>query len=127
MADVNRGNRPLSPHLTIYRWPMTMMMSIAHRITGIGLTLGALLIVWWLSAAASGPEYFADVDGFLTSWLGLLLLVPSLLAFWFHFFNGIRHLMWDVGYGLQMPEVARSGVAALVATAILFVLTLLIA
>jgi succinate dehydrogenase / fumarate reductase, cytochrome b subunit len=127
MADVNRGNRPLSPHLSVYRWQITMVMSIAHRITGVGLTLGALLGVWWFLAAASGPEAFARADGFLTSWFGLLLLIPSLLAFWYHFMNGMRHLMWDTGYGMDIPEVYTSGYAALGGTVFLTILTLLLA
>jgi succinate dehydrogenase / fumarate reductase cytochrome b subunit len=69
MAEVNRGNRPLSPHLTIYRRSLSMMMSIGHRITGCGLAVGGLLLVWWLLAAARGPESFAFVDGILTSWI----------------------------------------------------------
>ncbi|MEE8454346.1 MAG: succinate dehydrogenase, cytochrome b556 subunit, partial [Limibaculum sp.] len=73
MADVNRGKRPLSPHLQIYRPQLTMVLSIFHRMTGVGLALGAVLVVWWLIAAATGPEYFATVDGLLTSWVGLLV------------------------------------------------------
>ena len=70
MADLNRGNRPLSPHLQIYRPQLTSVLSIFHRMTGVGLTLGVVLLVWWLIAAATSPEYFAVVDGLLTSWLG---------------------------------------------------------
>ena len=78
MADVNRGNRPLSPHLTVYRRQLNMMMSIVHRVTGCGLALGGVLVVWWFLAGARGPESFAFVDGLLTSWIGgLVLIVPA--------------------------------------------------
>ena len=109
MADGKRVERPLSPHITIYRPQLTSMLSIVHRITGVGLALGAVLIVWWFLAAATSPAYFAYVDGLLTSVIGLLILVGSLWAFWYHFFNGIRHLRWDAGKGLGIGESARSG------------------
>jgi succinate dehydrogenase / fumarate reductase cytochrome b subunit len=104
-----------------------MVMSISHRITGIGLAVPAILVVWWLLAAATGPEAFARADGFLTSWLGLLILFFSLLAYWYHFCNGIRHLMWDTGYGLDVPAVKRSGFIALAAAGVLALVTLLLA
>lgn len=127
MADVNRRDRPLSPHLTIYRPQITMVMSIMHRITGAGMALGAVLVVWWFIAAASDPRHFAAVDGLLTSWLGLLVLVASLIAFWYHFCNGIRHLVWDTGAGFELETVTRSGYAALAGTAVLTLVTLLVA
>jgi succinate dehydrogenase / fumarate reductase, cytochrome b subunit len=127
MADVNRGRRPLSPHLTIYRPQITSVMSILHRATGVGMTLGAILVVWWFIAAATDAEYFATVDGLLTSWIGLLVLFFSLIAFWYHFCNGIRHLMWDTGYGLEVDAVVKSGYVAIGATAVLTILTLIVA
>lgn len=127
MADVNRGNRPLSPHLQIYRPQITSILSIVHRITGVGMALAALLIVWWFLAAAAGPEYFAFVDGLLTSWLGVLILAGSLWAFWFHFFNGIRHLRWDLVKGLGIGESARSGWRVLILSVVLTVLTIFLA
>lgn len=108
MADVNRGNRPLSPHLTIYNLPLAARMSILHRITGCGLAAGILLGVWWFLAAARGPEAFDLVDGILTSWIGGLVLIGCLLAFWYHFFTGVRHLVWDMGTGFRLDEVAKS-------------------
>ena len=126
MADVNRGNRPLSPHISIYRPQISSTLSILHRLTGIGLSLSALLIVWWFIAAAAGPEYFEFVDGLLTSWLGLIVLGSSLLAVNYHFFNGIRHLRWDAGVGLGIGEAARTGkivvVLAVLVTALVIVL-----
>lgn len=127
MADVNRGNRPLSPHLSVYRPQMTSMLSILNRITGVALTLGAVIAVWWFLAAATGPEYFAFVDGLVTSWLGGLVMIGLLVALWYHFCNGIRHLVWDAGYGFDLDMVQKSGVATLVATAALSVITLIAA
>lgn len=127
MADVNRGNRPLSPHLTIYRPQITSMMSILHRITGVGLTLGAVLVVWWLLSAASGPGYFAFVDGLLTSWVGTLVMVGSLWALCYHLCNGIRHLWWDTGRGFGLDEVTRSGQIALAGSVVLTVVVLIAA
>jgi len=127
MADVNRGNRPLSPHLSIYRPQMTSVLSILHRITGVGMSLSAVLIVWWFLAAATGPEYFEFVDGLLTSWLGLLILVASLWAFWFHFFNGIRHLRWDAGVGLGLSASARTGWIAVILSVAMTVLCIILA
>jgi succinate dehydrogenase / fumarate reductase, cytochrome b subunit len=127
MADVNRGNRPLSPHLTVYKPTLNMVMSIAHRITGAGLAVTALLVVWWFLAAAAGPSAFATADGLLTSWLGILVLVVSLAALWYHFWNGIRHLWWDAGRGFELDAVQRSGVIALAAAGVSTVLTLFLA
>ena len=122
MADVNRGNRPLSPHLSIYRMAITMLVSIMNRITGAGLVLAAILIVWWLVAAASGEDYFADANGFLTSWLGLLILCGSLWALWFHFLGGLRHLVMDFGYGYDIKIVNMTGWLVLICS---FALTLI--
>jgi succinate dehydrogenase / fumarate reductase cytochrome b subunit len=127
MADVNRGNRPLSPHLSVFRPLLSMMLSIMHRITGCGLALGAVLVVWWFLAAARGPESFAFVDGLLTSWIGGLILLLSMAALWYHFFNGIRHLVWDTGAGFALDDIRKSGLAVLVATAVMTALTLIVA
>jgi len=127
MADVNRGNRPLSPHLEIYRPQWTMVLSITHRITGVGLTLGAVLVVWWLAAAATGPDYFAFVDGLLTSWVGLLVMTGSALALCYHTANGIRHLFWDMGLGFDLETARKSGQAVVGAAVAATVLLLFIA
>ena len=127
MADVNRGNRPLSPHMTIYRPQITSVLSIAHRMTGIAQVLGALMVVWWLLAAATDPGYFADIDALWTSWLGHLVWLGVTLAFSYHLLNGIRHLVWDTGYGMDVPSVERSGVAVLVGTVVLTVVIWIVA
>jgi succinate dehydrogenase / fumarate reductase cytochrome b subunit len=127
MADVNRGDRPLSPHLQIYRLGISGTMSILHRITGVGLMLGALLTVWWLLAAASGPEYFAFVDGLLTSWIGTLVMLGSLVALAYHTCTGIRHLWWDTGRGFDLDQVKRSGQLVMAGTGVLTLIVLLAA
>lgn len=127
MADVKPGNRPMSPHLQIYRPQLTSMLSIIHRITGVGLALGAVLVVWWLLAAATGPEYFAIVDGLLTSWIGYLVLLGSTWALAYHLLNGIRHLVWDMGYGFEIETAERSGMAVVIGSGVLTVLLWLFA
>ena len=97
--------RPVSPHLGIYRWPVTMVASILNRATGIALCVGSLLLVGWLAAAASGPAAFASVQGFLASPAGLLLLLGWTAALFYHFFGGIRHLVWDAGHGLAKRDL----------------------
>jgi succinate dehydrogenase / fumarate reductase cytochrome b subunit len=126
MSDIPRDNRPLSPHLTIYRPQMSSMTSIFVRLTGIGLTLGFVLIVWWLLAAATGPGYFAFVDGLLTSWLGILILVLSLWALWYHFLGGVRHLIWDLGYGFEIKTADMMGYIMIGGSFVLTLLTLVI-
>ncbi len=114
--------RPLSPHLQVYRWQLTSVLSILHRITGVALTVGTILLVWWLVAAANGPESFESVQWFLGSWLGLLLLFGWSIALFYHLCNGIRHLWWDTGRGLDLRSVYASGWAVLAGTAILTIL-----
>lgn len=126
MADVNRGNRPLSPFMIgqVYRPQITSVMSILHRITGIGIGLSAILVVWWFLAASSSPYYFDFADGLLTSWIGNLILFLALVSLWYHFFNGIRHLIWDIGAGFALDQVKTSGIAAVVAAAVMSVVTI---
>lgn len=127
MADVNRGNRPLSPHMTIYRPQVTSVFSILHRITGVAMTLGAALIVWWFLAAATSATYFELVDGLLTSWIGALVMIGSVWALWFHFCNGIRHLIWDLGKGMEIDDVAQTAWLTLAVSVILTIITVVIA
>ncbi|ACJ01281.1 succinate dehydrogenase, cytochrome b556 subunit [Rhodospirillum centenum] len=101
--------RPLSPHLQVYRLPLPAIASITHRVTGVGLAAGTLLLAWWLIAAATGPEAFATVQAVAGSPLGLLCLLGWVWAFWYHAMNGVRHLLWDAGYGLELGPVYRGG------------------
>jgi len=126
MADVNRGNRPLSPHLQVYRLPLVSKISIMTRITGIGMMAGGVLVVWWFVAGAYSPEYFAVADWLLTSWFGMLVLIGSLWALWFHFCNGIRHFVWDFGKGFALDSIARTNWVVIGASVVLTVLTLLL-
>lgn len=127
MADVNRGNRPLSPHMSIYRPQVTSVLSIFHRITGTALAVTGLLVVWWFLSAATSPAYFETVDGFLTSWFGGLIMILSAWALWYHFCNGIRHLIWDLGYGFDMDEVTSSAYLVMGVSLILTIVTVFIA
>jgi len=114
-----RSERPLSPHLQIYRPQLTSALSIFHRISGVFLALGTLLLTAWLVAAASGPDAFAAVQGFIGSILGYLLLLGWSAALFYHLANGIRHLFWDAGYGFELVNAYRSGYAVLIATGVL--------
>ena len=112
-------DRPLSPHLQVYRPQITSVMSILHRLTGIALAVGTLLLVWWLVAAAAGPESFATAQGFIGSILGRILLFGWSWALFYHLCNGIRHLAWDAGWGFELTTVYRSGWIAVAASAAL--------
>lgn len=111
------SSRPTSPHLQVYKPQITSLLSITHRASGIALSIGAILFVWQLVAAASGPAQFASFQSFIGSWMGLVMLVAFSIGFFFHLANGIRHLVWDAGYGFDLPTVYRSGLAVLAATA----------
>ncbi|MGL4414213.1 MAG: succinate dehydrogenase, cytochrome b556 subunit [Roseinatronobacter sp.] len=126
MADVNRGNRPLSPHLQIYRLPLAGITSILNRITGVGMTLAAILIVWWFAAGAFSAAYFEFVDGLLTSILGHLILIGSLAALWYHMLNSMRHLIWDTGRMMDIESVEKSSYVVFAGTAVLTLLTIII-
>jgi succinate dehydrogenase / fumarate reductase cytochrome b subunit len=117
------ASRPLSPHLQIYRWYLTMALSIANRVTGAGLTVGLLLLTWWLLALAGGPDSFATVQAAMDNVLGGLILFGFTLFFYFHTLNGVRHLVWDLGYNLEKVAAFQSGVMVLVGTVVLTLLT----
>lgn len=125
MADVNRGNRPLSPHLSIYRPQLTSMTSILTRITGNAMLISALLIVWWFLAAASGPEYFAIVNGFLTSWFGDLIMFFSVLGLWYHTLAGVRHLIWDNAVMMDIESAEKLGWACIGGSVLLTLITVI--
>lgn len=126
MADVNRGNRPLSPHLTVYRWHIPMLTSILTRITGNAMIVTAFLIAWWFLAASGAPRRFALANAVMTSWFGDLVLTLSLLGLWYHFLAGIRHLIWDQGRGLDLPTAEKLGTACLAGSVLLTVLTVIL-
>ena len=126
MADVNRGNRPLSPHLTIYRPQLTSMTSILTRITGNALIVAALMVVWWLLAAASSPDYFATADAVVTSWFGDIVMLLSLWALWYHTLAGIRHLIWDNAMMLEIETAEKLGWAVIGGSVFLTILTVVI-
>ena len=126
MADVNRGNRPLSPHLTIYKPQVTSITSILTRITGTAMLLGALLVVWWFIAAATSPGYYETVNGLITSWLGDLIMALSLWALWYHALAGLRHLYWDTGRGLEIEAAEKSGIVIVVLSVVLTIVTILV-
>jgi succinate dehydrogenase / fumarate reductase cytochrome b subunit len=114
--------RPLSPHLQIYRWQLTSVMSILHRATGIALAVGAVLLVSWFGSAADGAASFASFQGFLASPVGLVVLFGCSVALFYHLCNGVRHLWWDTGRGLELGRVYASGWTVLVATVVLTVI-----
>lgn len=114
-----QGERPLSPHLEIYKPQLTMVLSITHRFTGVGLAVGTLFLTWWLIAAAMGPEAYAFTQWIYGTWLGYLVLFGFSVSLFYHLCNGIRHLFWDVGLGYEIETVYRSGWTVLAATAVL--------
>ncbi|OUR76843.1 succinate dehydrogenase, cytochrome b556 subunit [Alphaproteobacteria bacterium 46_93_T64] len=124
MANIER---PLSPHLQIYKPQITMVTSITHRITGVALAGGTLLLAWWLIAAAAGPESYETVNAFMSSWFGRLVLFGFTWALFFHLCNGIRHLFWDAGKGFELPAMRKSGIVAIVMSVVLTLLTWVIA
>jgi len=103
------AQRPLSPHLQIYRWPVTMGTSIIHRVTGVGISFGTLLLAWWLVAAAMGPDAYAVFESAAFHWFGRLVLFGFTLALVFHSLNGVRHLFWDIGLGFRVPTANTTG------------------
>ncbi len=118
--------RPLSPHLQIYRWYLTMVLSIANRASGVALVFGLCLLTWWLLALAGGSEAFSLVEWWKDSFLGVLVLLGYTFVLAFHLGSGIRHLIWDAGYGFD-PHVARlSGLAVLVFAVVVTVLIWLV-
>ncbi|MBM3509736.1 MAG: succinate dehydrogenase, cytochrome b556 subunit [Alphaproteobacteria bacterium] len=106
MADVNR---PLSPHLQVYRPQITSILSVIHRGTGVVLGIGTLLLAWWLIAAASGPEAYAQFNWFISGWIGRLVLLGFTYSLFYHLCNGIRHLFWDIGAGFELASVSATG------------------
>lgn len=125
MPDVNRGNRPLSPFMLgkYYRFQITSLTSIFTRITGNALLVAGLLAVWWFVALATSPEAYETANGFITSWFGDLVMFLSVLALWYHFFAGLRHLIWDSGRMLDVESSETYGIAMMVAAVVLTIFT----
>ncbi len=122
MADSKPAARPLSPHLQIYRPMLTMMMSIMHRITGVALYFGMILLVWWLTAASVSDGYFDLVQGFFGHWFGRLVLFGFTWALLHHMLGGLRHLLWDTGRGFELATVewlARANLAGSIGLTVL--------
>ena len=126
MADVNRGNRPLSPHLQVYRPQLNSITSILTRITGNALIVASLMIVWWLLAASTDAAYFAVADGFVTSWFGDLVMFLSVWALWYHTLAGVRHLIWDEAKMLELDRAEMLGWAVIIGSVVLTLLTVII-
>jgi succinate dehydrogenase / fumarate reductase cytochrome b subunit len=119
MADTKPGaggadNRPLSPHIWVYRWQITMMMSIIHRATGVALAAGTVLLAWWLIATATGPDAYETFQAIAGGWFGRLVLFGFTWALLYHLFNGIRHLAWDTGLGFEINQVTQTGVTVII-------------
>lgn len=112
-------NRPLSPHLQVYKPQLTSMLSILHRLTGVALAIGTLMLVWWLIAAATGPEAFDAAQSFIGSIIGRLLLLGWTFALFYHLANGIRHLAWDTGRGFELATAYTTGWLVVIAAIVL--------
>lgn len=109
----SQSNRPLSPHLQIYRWQISMLTSVAHRASGIVLSVGSIFLAIWLIAAANGPDAYAAVNGLAASWFGQLIMFLWSFALFYHLCNGVRHLVWDVGVGLDLETARLTGFVAI--------------
>lgn len=121
MAEQTQKPRPLSPFVTIFRWPVTMATSIVHRATGVGLAGGLIVLVWWLVAAANGPQTYDTFLALISTDLGQLVLFGFVWALSYHFCNGIRHLAWDLGYGFEVKTADLTGIAVGVLSVVLAV------
>ncbi len=116
---MNNHDRPLSPHLSIYRWPINMATSILHRATGVAMTAGFIVFVGWLFDAASGPDVYAMFLGAMDTTIGRLLLIGWSYAFFYHLLNGIRHLVWDTGRGFEKGQASASAWFVIVTSVVL--------
>jgi len=114
----NKG-RPLSPHLSVYRWPISMTLSILHRMTGVALSIGLIALVVWLEAIALGASSYESLSGWMSSGIGQLLLLGWCFSFFFHLSNGVRHLFWDAGRGFEKRQVTTSSWMVIVAAFLL--------
>ena len=120
-------NRPLSPHLQVYRPQITSVLSITHRATGIALAGGAVLLTYWLMSATYGPDAFSTAQAVLGSWFGKLVLWGMTFSLFYHLGNGIRHLAWDVGWGYELDKMRMSGWLTVIFAVAMTVLALVVA
>lgn len=120
-------NRPLSPHLQVYRPQITSVLSILHRITGVALSFAALLLAYWLISAAYGPEAFERAQSLLESWFGRLVLFGFTFALFYHMCNGIRHIGWDMRLGFELPTLRFTGLLVVLVSTALTLITWLMA
>ncbi len=118
---MNDSGRPLSPHLSIYRWPVTMALSILHRATGVAMSVGLIIFAVWLMQTAAGAEQYAAFSGLMSSLFGKLALIGWSYAFFFHLCNGVRHLVWDAGHGFEKHQANASAWFVLVVSILLTV------
>ncbi len=123
----SKDSRPLSPHLQVYKLPPTAMMSVLHRGTGVVISIGTLFLVWVLAKAASGAAAFEGTQNLLGSWFGYLVLIGFTFSLYAHFCNGIRHLLWDMGYGFDVGKANQGAILSLIAAVVLTVLTWIVA
>ncbi len=126
MADVNRGNRPLSPHLQVYRPQLTSMSSILVRITGIGCLVASILVVWWLIAAAMSPEAFAGIDGFLRGLLGQVILFGATWGIFYHMLGRLRHVLWDFGYFVEVEISEKMALGMMAAATVMTIFVFMV-
>ncbi len=126
-APAKTAAKPLSPHLQVYRLPLAAWLSITHRATGVGLTLGLAVLTWWVVAGAYGPAAYDQVTDFMSTRFGLFILFGFSVALFFHLCNGIRHLIWDTGIGFEKTQTAASNLFVLGATTVLTAATWLYA
>ena len=120
---MSNKNHPLSPHLQIYRLPLTALLSITHRITGVLLAIGSLLLIWLLVAAAQGAEAYTALIVHFKAWYGQVFLIAYLFGLYLHFCNGVRHLFWDAGYGFELETVDITAKIAIVVAILLTLVT----
>jgi succinate dehydrogenase / fumarate reductase cytochrome b subunit len=116
---MSESGRPLSPHLSVYRWPITMTLSILHRVTGVGLSVGLVVLAAWLMQAAAGPEQYQYFRATMSAPIGKILLIGWTFAFFLHMGNGIRHLVWDTGSGFEIRHANASAWAVLIFSVVL--------
>jgi len=124
---MSQAQRPLSPHLQIYKPQLTSVLSITHRGTGLALAVGTIFLVWWLFAAAFSPASFDLAEAFWYSWIGRLLLLGWTFSFFFHLCNGIRHLFWDSGWGFDLKTTYLTGWIVVASSVVLTLIAWIIA